>query len=106
MLGKHSGRHALKQRCEDLGFDAHAKKNSMPSTSASPPLADRKKGLMNEEIAGIVRRSQRRSSRQRPPTNHMNLNVLDRAGRRHRHGSHARSRAGARARLRRSSNTS
>jgi len=53
VLGKHSGRHALKKRAEDLGF------------SLSPQLldelyarfthaADKKKGLRNEEIIALV----------------------------------------------------
>jgi 2-isopropylmalate synthase len=36
ILGKHSGRHALKERCKELGFP------------------DNKKGFTNEEIRGFV----------------------------------------------------
>jgi len=54
VLGKHSGRHALAKRCEDLG---------MPLTREQldtvyhrfTELADRKKGLRNEEILGLAR---------------------------------------------------
>jgi 2-isopropylmalate synthase len=54
VLGKHSGRHALAKRCEDLG---------MPLTREQldtlyhrfTALADRKKGLRNEEIIGLAR---------------------------------------------------
>jgi len=54
ILGKHSGRHALAKRCEDLG---------MPLTREQldtvyhrfTELADRKKGLRNEEIIGLAR---------------------------------------------------
>src|SRR5579864_3097521 len=54
VLGKHSGRHALAKRCEDLG---------MPLTREQldtvyhrfTELADRKKGLRNEEIVGLAR---------------------------------------------------
>jgi 2-isopropylmalate synthase len=54
VLGKHSGRHALAKRCEDLG---------MPLTREQldtvyhrfTELADRKKGLRNEEIIGLAR---------------------------------------------------
>ncbi len=54
VLGKHSGRHALAKRCEDLG---------MPLTREQldtvyhrfTALADRKKGLRNEEIVALAR---------------------------------------------------
>jgi 2-isopropylmalate synthase len=54
VLGKHSGRHALAKRCEDLG---------MPLTREQldtvyhrfTALADRKKGLRNEEIIALAR---------------------------------------------------
>jgi 2-isopropylmalate synthase len=54
VLGKHSGRHALAKRCEDLG---------MPLTREQldtvyhrfTALADRKKGLRNEEIITLAR---------------------------------------------------
>ncbi|MDP2996217.1 MAG: 2-isopropylmalate synthase [Bryobacterales bacterium] len=54
VLGKHSGRHALNQRCEDLGFSLTREQLGgvyMQFTS----LADRKKGVRNDEIAAIVR---------------------------------------------------
>jgi 2-isopropylmalate synthase len=54
VLGKHSGRHALKKRCEDLGFQL-TKEEVEAVYVRFIGLADRKKGLMNEEIAGIVR---------------------------------------------------
>ena len=50
MLGKHSGRHALKSRCTDLGFDCH-KEELDAVYERFTALADRKKGLMDEEIA-------------------------------------------------------
>jgi 2-isopropylmalate synthase len=53
VLGKHSGRHALKDRCQDLGFKLTREELDavyLRFTAA----ADRKKGLMNEEIAAIV----------------------------------------------------
>jgi 2-isopropylmalate synthase len=54
VLGKHSGRHALAKRCEDLGT---------PLTRAQldtvyhrfTELADRKKGLRNDEIIALAR---------------------------------------------------
>jgi 2-isopropylmalate synthase len=54
VLGKHSGRHALKQRCHDLGFDLTREQLDviyMRFTS----MADRKKGVTNDEIAAIAR---------------------------------------------------
>src|SRR5258706_2242947 len=58
VLGKHSGRHALKQRCEQLGFSLA--KNELDQVYRDfTALADRKKGLLDAEIAGIVQESQR-----------------------------------------------
>lgn len=53
VLGKHSGRHALKSRCEDLGFTLTREELDAVYTRFTA-LADRKKGLMNDEIARIV----------------------------------------------------
>ena len=53
VLGKHSGRHALKQRCEQLGFTLT--KDELDNVYRDfTALADRKKGLLDEEILGIV----------------------------------------------------
>ena len=54
MLGKHSGRHALRNRCQDLGFalDAAALDAVYRRFTA---LADRKKGVTDEEIAQMAR---------------------------------------------------
>jgi 2-isopropylmalate synthase len=54
VLGKHSGRHALKNRCEELGFDL-SKEELDAVYVRFTAAADRKKGLMDEEIAVIVR---------------------------------------------------
>ena len=54
VLGKHSGRHALKKRCEDLGFQLN-KEELDAVYQRFTAAADRKKGLMNDEIAAIVR---------------------------------------------------
>jgi 2-isopropylmalate synthase len=54
VLGKHSGRHALGKRCEDLGYSLTKEELNtvyLRFTSA----ADRKKGLMDGEIEGIVK---------------------------------------------------
>jgi 2-isopropylmalate synthase len=54
VLGKHSGRHALNQRCEDLGFQLS--KDQLSEVYAKfTALADRKKGVRNDEIVAIIR---------------------------------------------------
>ena len=54
VLGKHSGRHALLDRCKDLGFQLNKEElDAVYDTFIA--LADRKKGLMDEDIAGLVR---------------------------------------------------
>ena len=57
VLGKHSGRHALKNRCEDLGFHLSAAELDLVYDEMTA-LADNKKGLMDDEIAAMARRSQ------------------------------------------------
>ncbi len=57
VLGKHSGRHALKNRLEDLGFTLTKEELDLVYTEITA-LADNKKGLMDEEIAQLARRSQ------------------------------------------------
>src|SRR5580693_6729419 len=57
VLGKHSGRHALKKRLEDLGFSLTKEELDLVYTEITA-LADNKKGLMDEEIAELARRSQ------------------------------------------------
>jgi len=54
VLGKHSGRHALAKRCEDLGFTLTRDQLDIVYFRFTA-LADRKKGLRNEEIAALVR---------------------------------------------------
>ena len=56
VLGKHSGRHALKKRCEDLGFTLSAAELDAVYEQLTA-LADNKKGLMDEEIAEMVLQS-------------------------------------------------
>jgi 2-isopropylmalate synthase len=54
VLGKHSGRHALNDRCAHLGFNLT--RDQLDSIYRRfTALADRKKGLRNEEIAEICR---------------------------------------------------
>jgi 2-isopropylmalate synthase len=57
VLGKHSGRHALKNRLDDLGFVLTRDELDLVYTEITA-LADNKKGLMDEEIAQLARRSQ------------------------------------------------
>jgi 2-isopropylmalate synthase len=54
VLGKHSGRHALAQRCQDLGF-ALTKEQLDAVYHRFTALADRKKGMRNDEISAIAR---------------------------------------------------
>lgn len=54
VLGKHSGRHALSKRCQDLGFQL-TREQLEEVYQRFIAFADRKKGVRNEEIAEIVR---------------------------------------------------
>jgi len=53
VLGKHSGRHALKKRAEDLGFRL-SKEELDEVYHRFTHLADNKKGLRNDEIIALV----------------------------------------------------
>jgi 2-isopropylmalate synthase len=53
VLGKHSGRHALKKRAEDLGHDL-SREQLDELYERFTHLADNKKGLRNEEIAALL----------------------------------------------------
>jgi 2-isopropylmalate synthase len=53
VLGKHSGRHALRARCEELGF-ALAPEQVDGVYRQFIALADRKKGVTDDEIAAIA----------------------------------------------------
>jgi 2-isopropylmalate synthase len=53
VLGKHSGRHALKKRTEDLGFEL-SKEELDTVYHRFTLLADRKKGVRNDEILNLV----------------------------------------------------
>jgi len=53
VLGKHSGRHALKKRCEDLGF--HLTREEIEDLyQRFTSFADRKKGVTDQEIAALI----------------------------------------------------
>jgi 2-isopropylmalate synthase len=54
VLGKHSGRHALSDRCQHLGFDL-ARHELDEVYRRFTALADRKKGVRDEEIIALVR---------------------------------------------------
>jgi 2-isopropylmalate synthase len=53
VLGKHSGRHALKARCEELGLSLDRQELDVLYTKFSA-LADRKKGILDAEIRELV----------------------------------------------------
>ncbi|MBM3787464.1 MAG: 2-isopropylmalate synthase [Acidobacteria bacterium] len=55
VLGKHSGRHALKQRCSDLGYGDLSKEELDAVYQGFTALADRVKGVRNEAIADLCR---------------------------------------------------
>jgi 2-isopropylmalate synthase len=55
VLGKHSGRHALKARLIELEFDLTKEELDLVYEQITA-LADNKKGLMDEEIAELARR--------------------------------------------------
>lgn len=54
VLGKHSGRHALARRLDDLGIPLRREELDIVYQRFTA-LADRKKGLRNEEIAALAR---------------------------------------------------
>jgi 2-isopropylmalate synthase len=54
VLGKHSGRHALSKRCEDLGFPLSKEQLDLLYRHFIA-LADRKKGVRNDEIISLIR---------------------------------------------------
>ncbi|MEZ5352195.1 MAG: 2-isopropylmalate synthase [Bryobacteraceae bacterium] len=53
VLGKHSGRHALNQRCTDLGYQLTREQLDEVYRQFTE-LADRKKGVRNDEIAALL----------------------------------------------------
>jgi 2-isopropylmalate synthase len=60
VLGKHSGRHALKARAESLGFDLTKEELDAFYTEFTA-LADRKKGVRNDEIKLLLETISKRS---------------------------------------------
>jgi 2-isopropylmalate synthase len=53
ILGKHSGRHALTKRCEDLGFNLNREQLDTVYHRFTT-MADRKKGMRNDEISALA----------------------------------------------------
>ncbi len=53
VLGKHSGRHALRDRCEHLGFPLATEELEIVYQRFIA-LADRKKGVLDEEITALI----------------------------------------------------
>ena len=53
ILGKHSGRHALSRRCQDLGYNL-TREQLEEIYKRFIAFADRKKGVRNEEIVAII----------------------------------------------------
>jgi 2-isopropylmalate synthase len=56
VLGKHSGRHALNKRCEELGFSL-TREELDGLYHRFTALADRKKGVLDEEILALIEES-------------------------------------------------
>ena len=59
VLGKHSGRHALHQRCRELGFELTREALEDLYQRFTAVADHRKKGLMDEEIAALVHEGQK-----------------------------------------------
>jgi 2-isopropylmalate synthase len=57
VLGKHSGRHALKKRTEELGYDL-SKEELQSLYDRFTAMADNKKGLLDEEIVELIEERQ------------------------------------------------
>jgi 2-isopropylmalate synthase len=54
VLGKHSGRHALSQRCKDLGYELGREELDALYHRFTAVADQRKKGLMDEEIVRLL----------------------------------------------------
>ena len=63
VLGKHSGRHALHKRCHDMGFELD-KQQLDTLYQRFTALADRKKGVLDEEIIALVQEVQQMKAQQ------------------------------------------
>jgi len=54
VLGKHSGRHAINQRCKELGYDLSREELDTLYHRFTAVADHRKKGLMDEEIVALM----------------------------------------------------
>jgi len=54
VLGKHSGRHAINQRCRELGYDLTREELDGLYLRFTAVADHRKKGLMDEEIVALI----------------------------------------------------
>src|SRR5579871_4649205 len=61
VLGKHSGRHALNKRCQDLGYEL-SKAELDDLYHRFTAIADRKKGVMDEEIIALIGETQAKTA--------------------------------------------
>jgi 2-isopropylmalate synthase len=61
VLGKHSGRHALNERCKELGYSL-TKEELGDLYDRFTALADRKKGVLDEEIVALLRKEPARAA--------------------------------------------
>ena len=61
VLGKHSGRHALSKRVEDLGFTL-SKEELDDLYSVFTSMADNKKGMRNGDIVELIRQRRDRDA--------------------------------------------
>ena len=64
VLGKHSGRHALLKRCQDLGFDLSRTELDALYHRFLAVADRRKKGLMDEEIIALLQEGHTESMKQ------------------------------------------
>ena len=58
VLGKHSGRHALRRSLPAPGLPPHRPRRSRPSTGSSSASATTRSGSADEEIAALARAAQ------------------------------------------------
>jgi len=56
VLGKHSGRHAINQRCRELGYELSKEELDILYHRFTAVADHRKKGLMDEEIVALIPR--------------------------------------------------
>ena len=69
VLGKHSGRHAVQRRCEQLGLtlERHEIENVYWAIMA---IADREKIVSDRDLADVVAQASRPPPGRRPPRRH------------------------------------